>query len=230
MGKVQGSSCHGREERSQGEQGLAQPGGQYLWVKESGCSVLPAETPPGNPIPWSVLSCATQLGVGWHQGCLWQDLGRIPAAAPGHVSAGQKNGSPGALVSWAPGLPRGRYREKPPAPPGSAPAARWNTTARFVLSRGTKRTGEIPNFSSGASVPVTPFWGWPAQAPRAPEVCSPWADSCPSDPPPAQANPKTFPWGSARLQRGEEGARSYKSHSPGTTPHPTAEVRGAEVR
>lgn len=252
--------------------------------------MLPAGTPPGNPIHRSVLSRATQLGVGWHQGYLWQNwdphaclppplvphltkirpcchepqgqfsipsiscrareasaspsaslpqspsmprqalgcdlrslatgdttlgrrdtlpqrhdplllpavprvqpvwqsplapaqegrlasrvrlcqrragFGQDPSSCPG-ARFSQKNGSPRALVSWATGLSRSQCREEPPAPPGSPPAARWKTTVHFVLSQATKRTGEIPNFSSGATVPVTLFRGWQARAPLCP--------------------------------------------------------------
>lgn len=96
---------------------------------------------------------------------VWAGSQQLPWAT---LHLGQKNGSPRALVSWTAGLPRGRCREEPPAPPGSAPAARRKTTVRFVLSQATKRTGETPNFSSGATVPVIPFWGWQAQAPLCP--------------------------------------------------------------
>lgn len=257
-------------------------------VKQSGCTVLPAGIPPGNPIPHSVLSRATQLGVGWHRDYLWQDwdphaclppplvphltkvrpcchepqgqfstpsipcrakaasaspcaslpqspsvprqvpgcdsrslvepghrghntlgrrdtlpqrhdpffcppspgcrpqrrwggrhghrgsgcareglgLGTIPAAAPGHVPAPERVteglGEPGNGTVPEP-VP-GRTSRSSWQPSG----ARWKTTVHFVLSQAAQRTGEIPNFSSGATVPVTLFRGWQAQAPLCP--------------------------------------------------------------
>lgn len=162
---------------------------------------------------------------------IWAGSRQLPR---GTLQPGQKNRSPRALVSWATGLSRSQCREEPPAPPGSPPAARWKTTVHFVLSQATKRTGEIPNFSSGATVPVTLFRGWQAQIPSAPGVCSPRADSCPWKPPLAQANPKSVPVGLGTAPAGagreaEEGARNYKSGSPGSTPHPTGEATGAEA-